>query len=376
MRRFNPSQKRGYHGRWVRGSGAGAATKVVTGGQSKQYAAFQASQKSAARKARIKKVAVGAAVLGVAGAGVYAASRKGSAHGGVVRHVPTQPLHTQGPKVPVAGRATHATPISLVRASVPKRSSPAQLKVLQGGKMPSKPAMPSKSTAKPNGVHNPVANPAVHAGSVSTVAAMKSVQKVSLTRQKPKNKAGVQNPSPTPGAMLTEDGKKVVVVRGLQDARRIELERRAVKANRSLAEMEKKAGVNVGAKERAKFEAEYKRNIADKQAKRDAVTAASDAKRIARRENFSATVAAQIGAQAIIGSRADRVEERYLSLLQKHVDSGKRLPPKQRKILSGDVPLERRKQRRVIQNNISGAKYLAGQQQKARVERAKAKRHG
>lgn len=202
---------------------------------------------------------------------------------------------------------------------------------------------------------------------------------VNLIRKKPKSKPnGIPGFSGDPS--VTEDGKRVRLTSSKTDSERLSTRKAAISANQRLHEMEKKAGVNVGAEARAK---EAKKAAIPKRAtKSEAALERNrkllDAKVSANREAFKANVTS--AAQAMAGkqlSHSARVEERYLSLLQKHVDSGKRLPIPQRRILEGDVaPQHRRLQKERVykQNNISGAKFIVGEQQKARVARAKAKR--
>lgn len=341
-RKYNPSQKRDFHGRWATGSLGGLKTtgaapikrssSVVsaTGGNTKRYDAFlakQAQQKSAARRTNIKRAALGAVVVGAAGAGAYIGSRgknKGTKDAplGNVAHVPVK---SQGPTVPFIGKITE--PTKMETAPSPSRTvstAPVHAKAVNGTEV-----KPTKPVAKPNPTSSPVA--AKVTSGVSTVQSEREL--VSLKRKTPKVKSNpTSNPIPTPGALITEDGKHVKIVKGLNDAERIRLENNAVKAASDLHKLEKKAGVNVGSTARRDFDKKNKAKRTKAQAKLDA----NEAARLKRREDMSKAISDSFGAGAVVkatGSRRDRAEARYVSILENMLNGGTALNRSQRKFL-------------------------------------------
>lgn len=342
-RRYNPSQKRDYHGRWAAGSlsgsqasgasnisrGGSPAVRAATGNTRRYdaYLAKQAEQKAAARKTTIKRVATGAAILAAAGTGAYLGSRNKSSGTkdtplGNVAHFPVK---SETPKVPVVGNGS--TPKKMeVSASTPRKVSPAPVvsKAVAGTTVVVK-----KPVAKANPTASPVATPVT--SGVSSVKAEGAM--VSLVRKGPKPKSNPSgNPVPTPGALVTEDGQSVKVVKGLNDAERIRLENNAVNAARKLADMEKKAGVNVGSTARRDFD---KKNKA-KRTKSEAAKARKDEQAAKRRKEMSKHIQSTMGVQAVAGSKMsskEKAEARYATILENMMDSGTALNRKQRTFL-------------------------------------------
>lgn len=335
-RKYNPSQKRDFHGRWATGSLAGLKTtgaspiaRTATG-NTKRYDAFlakQAQQKQMARRTNLKRAALGAAIVSAAGAGAYIGSRgnnKGTKNVplGNVAHIPVK---SQGPKAPFIGKITE--PKKMAAAPSPSRTvspTPVRAKAVNGTEVKS-----SKPVAKPNPTSSPVA--AKVTSGVSTVQSERAI--VDLKRKGPKPKSNpTSNPVPTPGALVTEDGKHVRVVKGLNDAERIRLENNAVKAAADLARLEKKAGVNVGSTARRDFD----RKNATRRTKAQAKLDANEAKRVQRREEMSKAIHDSFGAGAVLratGSRRDRAEARYATILENMMDGGTALNRGQRKFL-------------------------------------------
>jgi len=302
----------------------------ATGGNTKRYDAFlakQAQQKQAARRTNIKRAALGAVVVGAAGAGAYIGSRgnnKGTKDAplGNVAHVPVK---SKGPKAPFIGKITE--PTKMETAPSPSRTvspAPVHAKAVNGTEV-----KPSKPTAKSNPTSSPVA--AKVTTGVATVQSERAL--VDLKRKGPKPKSNpTSNSVPTPGALITEDGKHVTVVKGLNDAERIRLENNAVAAAKKLADLEKKAGVNVGSQARRDFEKKNKAKRTKAQAKLDA----NEAIRLKRREDMSKAIQDSFGAGAVVkatGSRRDRAEARYVSILENMMDRGTALNRAQRKFL-------------------------------------------
>jgi hypothetical protein len=166
---------------------------------------------------------------------------------------------------------------------------------------------------------------------VGTVKAERAMVSLKRTGPKPKsNPSG--NPVPTPGMLVTEDGKSVKAVKGLNDAERIRLENNAIKATRELAKLEKKAGVNVGSQARKEFD---KKN-AEKRTKAQAQRDRQEAKRIARRQDMSKAIRQSMSASNIMGSKMstrDKAEARYATILENMLDSGTTLNRQQRTFL-------------------------------------------
>jgi len=327
-RRYNPAQKRARNGQWAKGSLSGVKASTATG-NTKRYDAFlakQAQQKSAARKTAIKRAALGAALVGAAGAGAYIGSRgnnKGAKEGplGNVAHVPVK---SQGPERPVVGKITKPTKMETTASPVRATSSePVRAKAVNGTEI---------KRTKPAAKTNPVSNP-VSAQVTSGVGTVKAERAMVSLKKGPKPKSNPSgNPVPTPGALVTEDGQNVKVVKGLNDAERIRLENNAVEAAAKLAKLEKQAGVNVGSQARKDFD---KKNKA-KRTKAQAKLEASEAKRVKRREEMSQAIQNSFGAGAVAnftGSRRDRAEARYATLLENMMDSGTSLNRSQRKFL-------------------------------------------
>lgn len=336
-RRYNPSQKRDFHGRWTKGSAGSKASGSTSlarrsgvsssTGNTRRYDAYlakQASIKQAKRKSAIKKALVSAALVGATATGVYVGRRSqpksnSNSPSGLS---PSRSVVTDLPKRPVVGGSA---PAKKVETSKPRRqpvsAKPAQLKDFQGAKVSL-----ARSKTKANPTSSPAKTPAVTG--VSTVKGEAALKKA----RAPKPKANpTSNPVPTPGALLTEDGKRVSVVRGLNDKERASLQQRAAEANRRLRELEKKAGVNVGAEERKKFD---KAN-AGKRTKSEAATAREAAKAAQRRSDMSKAIQASAGATAMASklSRRERAESRYVDILESMLAGGKALNRTQRKFL-------------------------------------------
>lgn len=336
-RRYNPNQKRDRNGKWTKGSLSGSRvgssttiSRSSSTGNTRRYDAYlakQAAQKQQARKTAIKRVVLGAAVLGAAGAGVYVGSRNGSSN---ARQSPANPVRnlrveSQGPKVPVVGRSTTPKKMETSAGSLRKvAAGPVVSKSTAGTRV-----TPSKPVAKSNPASAPIA--AQVTSGVGTVKAERAMVSLKRTGSKPKpNPSG--NPVPTPGALVTEDGKSVKVVKGLNDAERIRLENNALKAKRELAALEKKAGVNVGSQARRDFD---KKN-AEKRTKSQAQKDRAEAKRIKRREDMSKAIQQSMSVSNVIGSKMstrDKAEARYATILENMMESGSPLNRKQRTFL-------------------------------------------
>jgi hypothetical protein len=338
-RKFNPSQKRDFHGRWTAGSPASGASRISRSaggvvrsstGNTRRYDAYlaqQAAQKQAARRSAVKKVVLGAAIVGAAGAGAYVGSRGKSKSTkdsplGSVSHLP---IKKEIVKVPIVGRSS--TPKRLeTTASTPRTvsSSPVVARAINGTEIKRQ-----RPVAKANPTSSPVQAPVTHG--VSTIKA--EAARVSLKRTGPKPKSNpAGNPISTPGLLVTEDGKRVKVVKGLADKERIEIERRAVAAASKLAALEKKAGVNAGSQARRDFD---KKNAA-KRTKSQAARDRKDKQAAARRDEMSKAIRDSFGSQAVLkgsGSRRDRAEARYATILENMMESGTSLNRKQRTFL-------------------------------------------
>lgn len=323
-RRYNPSQRRDFHGRWTAGSQAGKKTATGNTRRYDAYLAKQSSIKQAKRKSTIKKIAFGAVVVGAASAGVLAGRRtqpKGNPNSPSGLS-PSRPVVTQMPVRPAAGKSSPVKKMEMPKPRTnPVASKPVDLKDFQGARVSL-----VRTRKKANPTSSPSKTPVVTGVStVKSEAALKNIKT-------PKPKANpASNPVPTPGALVTEDGKKVSIVRGLNDKERVAIQQRAAQANKRLREMEKKAGINVGAEERRKFD---KAN-AGKRTKSEAATAREAAKAAQRRSDMSKAIQASVGATAMTGtlSRKERAENRYATILESMLSGGKTLNRTQRKFL-------------------------------------------
>lgn len=341
-RRYNPKQKRDSHGQWTRGNPATVSTRTQTGQAARaQYAA--AYKKKQARKTAVKRVAAGLGIAAVAGATVYGLTRPA---GTFKRNKTAPPGSASVASAPVAKSTGVSKPISkaptkpgpmVVKASAkaPSRrlagqpsgknfqatnaQKQAEVKVPSATKVAVATPAPS---AKKNPTSNPVKTPTVHAGAVSSVKDSTPATAPKAKTPKKPNKAGVQDPVATPVKVTKPTGNYV-------------------KANQQMVRAMRQAGLQPGAgvgrmNNDGKFVKTARSEEVANRVEKDHMsaihgqrTAKNDAKRAEMAKAIRSTPVVSSG-----GTRRERAETRYASILEGHKARGGTLSRSQRKFLS------------------------------------------